>query len=49
MGDVLRLEREPTNVKDKFSVAVLKRSIIVGLTYMLYNIARVALFEKDEG
>ena len=39
MGDVLRLDREPTNVRDKFAIAVLQGSTVVG--HMPYNIAPV--------
>ena len=37
LGDVLRLEREKTNVKDKFAVAVMQGSTVVG--HMPYNTA----------
>ena len=37
LGDVLRLEREKTNIKDKFAVAVMQGSAIVG--HMPYNTA----------
>ena len=30
VGDVLRLEREPTNSKDRLAVAVMDRSRVVG-------------------
>ena len=39
MGDVLRLDRKPTNVRDKFAIAVLQGSTVVG--HMPYNIAPV--------
>ena len=35
LGDVLRLEREPTNCKDKFAVAVVNGSAVVG--HLPYN------------
>ena len=37
LGDVLRLERETTNIKDKFAVAVMKGSTVVG--HIPYNTA----------
>ena len=37
LGDVLRLEREITNIKDKFAGAVTHRSTVVG--HMPYNTA----------
>ena len=37
LGDVLRLEREPTNCKDRFAVAVINGSVVVG--HLPYNIA----------
>ena len=37
LGDVLRLEREITNVKNKFAVAVMQGSAVVG--HMPYNTA----------
>ena len=37
LGDVLRLEREPTNCKDRFVVAVINGSVVVG--HLPYNIA----------
>ena len=35
LGDVLRLERVPTNCKDKFAVAVVNGSAVVG--HLPYN------------
>ena len=35
LGDVLRLERELTNVKDKFAIAVMQGSAIVGHSYAI--------------
>ena len=35
LGDVLRLERDITNIKDKFAIAVMKGSAVVG--HMPYN------------
>ena len=37
LGDVLPLERETTNVKDKFALALMKGSTVVG--HIPYNIA----------
>ena len=37
LGDILRLEREPTNCKDRFAVAVMNGSVVVG--HLPYNIA----------
>ena len=41
LGDVLRLEREYTNCKDRFAVAVINGSIVVG--HLPYNIASTAV------
>ena len=46
LGDVLRLEREITNVKDKFAVAVTHGSTVVG--HMPYNTAPAACISLPE-
>ena len=41
LGDVLRLKREYTNCKDRFAVAVINVSVVVG--HLAYNIASTAV------
>ena len=46
LGDVLCLEREPTNCKDRYAVAVINGSIVVGhLPYNIHGLYRIFLKE----